>query len=729
MSALLNASATRFSDSQAYYLEVNPTVINLGGATLSTINGDLYVNGENYNPNTWSNYSTVSSTITFGLPSTITLNVVQAPPADPFLFFGPNQLAYVSQVGNVSDWSLFPAIHDVDIPPPYKLNGNEAILSTATISTLNVNSINGGGPNTINISSISAKVTLTSTLAFTSGNVNVPFNVDLGLGQFFGNTGAWATGGVGVALGGAALVTGSTGILAPRATNYIVQGAVELVNTTTQLQASTLNVVTSSILRVLDVNNQEIFVSTINTNPVQVIRSLSDPIQTVSTQTNSFVQAVGQWAPLPNFASVPALTDVNLNTNSLLSTTTMTVFNPASIGGVLRVNSGPSYTGLWVAGIPGALQPENPNTNGPGDMRLRQLIFNDGSGFVDEIMLANTGNSGRIAVNCGTPAVASALAYLTDGGGSTAFSLYVAKNGVDTNPGTINAPYLTIAAAITARALISSAIEVSILLQSGTYTESFTLVQNTFLVGLATGEQNQPCNIIGSVTMNCTTGQIAISGLQILPTALATAAVTVSGSGGVYSIYNCNITAVSNNALDLNTGTIYVTECRIIGSNGAQQTINIGSAATVIIRDSTISNQISNLQNLIGCNGNLTLRNCIIQSTNLVSTVLLPIIAFGGSAGKTIEITGCNITYANILTDTGGNKCCIQFSNGSGTYTVSMTNCVLVCVGAITGSPQIQCIQKTGAGTVNLLYGNLLAQGTAHHIAPTIVKTQYTTVP
>lgn len=727
MSALLNASATRFSDSQAYYLEVNPTVINLGGATLSTINGDLYVNGENYNPNTWSNYSTVSSTITFGLPSTITLHVEQAPPADPFIFFGPNQLAYVSQVGNVSDWSLFPAIHDVDIPPPYKLNGNEAILSTATISTLNVNSINGGGANSITISSISAKVTLTSTLAFTSGNVNVPFNVDLGLGQFFGNTGAWATGGVGVALGGAALVTGSTGILAPRQTNYIVQGAVELVNTTTQLQTSTLNVVTSSILRVLDVNNQEIFVSTINTNPVQVIRSLSDPIQTVSTLTSSFVQAVGQWAPLPNFASVPALTDVNLNTNSLLSTTTMTVFNPASIGGVLRVNSGPSYTGLWVAGIPGALQPENPNTNGPGDMRLRQLIFNDGSGFVDEIMLANTGNSGRIAVNCATPTVASALAYLTDGGGATAFSLYVAKNGVDTNPGTINAPYLTIAAAITARALISSAIEVSILLQSGTYTESFTLGQNTFLVGLATGEQNQPVNIIGNVTLSSASGQVGLAGLQVTAPA-AGIAVSLAGFGGTYSLNNCNITGVASNALNIAGTTSFITECRIIGSTGNFTAIGIGPNATATtFRNTNIT--ASSISNIITCTGNLTMRDCNVTNTSANSTTPA-LIQFGGSANKTLDMTLCSLIYTSAVTDTIGNKCCIQFINTAATYTATITYTNMLCEGAITGSGgQIQCIQDTGAGSVVLSYGGLLAGATANHISPNVTKTALTPVP
>jgi hypothetical protein len=43
--------------------------------------------------------------------------------------------------------------------------------------------------------------------------------------------------------------------------------------------------------------------------------------------------------------------------------------------------------------------------------------------------------------------------------------------------------------------------------------------------------------------------------------------------------------------------------------------------------------------------------------------------------------------------------------------------------------PNIQCIQKSGAGAVTLAYGQLIAGIVAHHIAPAITKTQYFTVP
>jgi hypothetical protein len=115
---------------------------------------------------------------------------------------------------------------------------------------------------------------------------------------------------------------------------------------------------------------------------------------------------------------------------------------------------------------------------------------------------------------------------------------------------------------------------------------------------------------------------------------------------------------------------------------------------------------------------------------NTASTTLQPLINFSGSANKVIEISNCNLTYANILTDTVGNKCCILFSNSSGTYTVSISQCLLLCEGAITGTGgQIQCIQDTGAGAVVMSYGGLLAGATAHHISPNVTKTQYVSVP
>ena len=712
---------TRINDTSAFYLETTNSFIPVSSAILS-INalGNLTVNGEDYNPRLWSNYSTVNSTITFNLPG-IAAREAQLQAQDnggtPLLYFDGNQLAYVSQIPVQGNWSLFSSISNVGIPPPYSLISDGASISTALISSLTVDSINGGGTNTLNISSINAQFMLTSTLALTSGGINP--NINLGLGPLFGNIGAWAAGGMGLVVGSAALITGTVGILLPRQTNYITQGDVEMVNVTTQLQPSTLTTQTSSILREVDILGQEIFTSTINTVPVNAIRSLSDPFQTPSTLSTSYIQAVGQWCPLPNWAAVPALQNVEVNTYSLLSTTSMTVYNPASIGGNLRVNTGPSYSGAWLAGLPGALQPENPNTNGPSDMRLRQLIFNDGSGYADEIMLVNTTNNGRIGVNCATPAVATSLAYLTDGGGSAAFELYVAKNGADTNPGTINAPFLTIGAAITARGSISFANNVSILISPGLYTENLTISRNTWLAGLTVNPNRVPVQITGTLTFNdATAGVNGISGLNI-----SVGSVAVNTTANPLSIDNCNIFASATNAVNL-----------IGGSSATITNSNItGAGATVIQSSGTLN--IRNCILSVTSNNTLITANTFasIQNSNLISsatgTVFASIVLFNNPATQTTEIIRCTIQYTSTATDTGTQKCCVRYA-GAGINNSQIVQCLLLCEGAVTGSGgQIQCIQDTGAGAVNLSYGGLLAGATANHIAPTVVKTALTPVP
>jgi len=309
------------------------------------------------------------------------------------------------------------------------------------------------------------------------------------------------------------------------------------------------------------------------------------------------------------------------------------------------------------------------------------------------------------------------------------YQIYVAPNGNNTTgTGSQQNPYLTIAAAITKRATISSAIEVSIILSSGTYTENFTLAQNTFLCGIPTGEQQQPCNVIGNVILSATAGQIALTGLQLTAPA-AGVAVSVAGAGATYSLFNCNLTGVGSTTITFNQGTTFVTECRITSSNTPSQAIVIGSGAIVQFRNCSIASQTSNVTSIISCNGNLTMRDCSVISVNTISTVLQALLQFGGASAKTVDITNCTFSYTNTLTDTGGNKCCIQFNNSALTYTASITNCVLICEGATTGAPQIQCIQDTGAGSVVLSYGNLLAGATAHHIAPTVTKTALTPVP
>lgn len=296
------------------------------------------------------------------------------------------------------------------------------------------------------------------------------------------------------------------------------------------------------------------------------------------------------------------------------------------------------------------------------------------------------------------------------------FQIYVAPNGNNTTgTGSQQAPFLTIAQAIIKRATIANTTEVAIVLSAGTYNETFTLTRNTFLVGVQTGEVRQPCNIVGNITLNDSTGTMGISGLEV------TGSVSTSGGGAVYTMFGCNI-ANSATAVFATAGTVFITECRISTTAG----VALISFSTLTVRDCSITT--SGTSACISSSSITTLRQCVVVSSSSSTSVQSLIIV--GTNTATLIIEFCRLEYTSTATDVGGQKCCIRFNNPTGTVIGSVSQSLLLCEGAITGSGgQIQCIQDTGAGAVNLAYGQLIAGATANHIAPTVTKTAYNPVP
>jgi peroxiredoxin len=299
------------------------------------------------------------------------------------------------------------------------------------------------------------------------------------------------------------------------------------------------------------------------------------------------------------------------------------------------------------------------------------------------------------------------------------FQIYVAPNGNNTTgTGSQQNPYLTIARAITQRATISNTTEVSIILSSGTYAESFTLTRNTFLVGVQTGEIRQPCNITGTITMSDTLGgSIGLTGLEI------NGPISMTGVAGLFfTIFGCNISGGASTAVTANSGSFFITESRISSTGGRC----ISSATAITARDCILT-QFGTNPCLETSGGSTTIRQCYISSSS-TSTTPSALIRFTNTGAATSEIGLCRIEYTSNTTDTGGNKCCIQYA-GSALATTSVYQNLLLCEGAITGGSQIQCIQDTGTAAVNMFYGGLLAGQTAHHISPDVNKTQYNNVP
>ena len=202
-------------------------------------------------------------------------------------------------------------------------------IRNAFISSANLSSMVAGnfGANRIDVtllSSLTGDITfnLVSTLSL-FGNVAVNPNINLGLGNTIqGLIGGAASQGLGVVLGGAALVTGAVGLITGRTSGGANPGQFQTINGTTQLQFSTLGSAVSSIF--FDTNSASpgtvpgVQTSTTIGVPAGAycVRSVGDPLNLVNNV--STVQSFGQWVPvIQNNPTLPGLTISSLNTSSI----------------------------------------------------------------------------------------------------------------------------------------------------------------------------------------------------------------------------------------------------------------------------------------------------------------------------------------------------------------------------------------------------------------------------
>lgn len=313
------------------------------------------------------------------------------------------------------------------------------------------------------------------------------------------------------------------------------------------------------------------------------------------------------------------------------------------------------------------------------------------------------------------------------------YDFYVAPNGNDTTGnGSEQNPFLTIERAITARATIANTFEVSIHLASGTYSPvggNITLLQNTFLIGIPSGETNQPVNINSQIYLQGgATGQVALYGLNLFQ---ASSQCIVCNGVGTYNVNACNIVNLNNYSVFMSLGTLFLTECRITCPTLTSQPFSGvgGTGGTLIMRDCLLNS--AGVNSMVQFSGSLTIRQCNLINTNTSANVS-PLVLFN----PTVSGTTCEISYSTLQytsPNNASNKICVRTTVGAGINAVlnNFVNNLLICEGATSGtSPNnYHCIDKTGAGTATLSYGNLLAGATAHQIDTTITKTQFNTVP
>ena len=380
-----------------------------------------------------------------------------------------------------------------------------------------------------------------------------------------------------------------------------------------------------------------------------------------------------------------------------------------------------------------------------GDFFVNQIQPNGSAGtsFTSAILTngVNSYNTGRVAIPqldiispTNTIAFGVSGSQITanvsggSGGIGSATTIFVSsQSGNDTTGnGSPTLPFLTIGKALTVAATFADSIPVAINLYAGTYTETVTVTRNnTFINGLSSIAQE--CYINGVVTYSVTTTTEAfitggMSGVR-MNSLVCDGTPTVQVN---YNFLNCVMispsTVVPFTASQGGSVSYTVVMDGCVMSPTDTRAAGITSVAVSFLR-CLLSVLTQNSVVLVQGNGTVFIDNSELSSsyTGTNAGALL-------SISNTVSPTGFHrvsqsrLFYTSTTTDVTGTKCCIRFLNTAAVNAV-VDNCSFNCVGAITGTPLIQCIQRTASGAVNLLYGNIQAVSPAVWISPTITRT------
>jgi len=291
---------------------------------------------------------------------------------------------------------------------------------------------------------------------------------------------------------------------------------------------------------------------------------------------------------------------------------------------------------------------------------------------------------------------------------------YVAKNGSDSNTGTVAAPFLTIQHAI--NQVPAGTDDYTIYVASGIYDENLTINRiNIHIVGMTDDAlQNKAILIRGTTSITATgTGSvfnntIVLNNLTLANTSTAGYTVASTGSGYTVTIKNTiieqdnagfgavNIANTTNdtrtyfdnsfvianpvgrNALDFSRGTIFEIKDSTFYANGvgglavnvtsSNAWINIARNSTFQALGKTISLSTNN-QSTANLSSFL---NCTINGLPASSTT--GIVSLGGGTQAAFSFVRCNIT--NIATNTSSDFPFFEFN----------TAAILFCVGNIFAS-------------------------------------------
>jgi hypothetical protein len=692
------------------------------------------------------------------------------------LFFDGQLLAKANDIQNISDWALYPAIADINMD----LKGvtGASFVTTQTLSSDGIFGTTGQY-----LTSDGTKIVWTD-LPQISGPTGAtgPAGATGATGPAgaTGATGAGTTGATGPAGAtgsGATGATGPAGATGSGANASLWANFPAVANVLIPDHDLTMSTTTPGIAYNTAQLNGNVIVGDLNNLPLRPdfnayvgsfnVGSITQPASSVNITSVGNVSVLGGAGVSINGGggvsiggvggiSVTGLgavsvagggISVNGGAVSLVGASALSIAS----GGVLVSGGGIAINGGGVAVNSGALTIAS-GTVGVGTLASvggGVEVFGSDINMIPVLGSTGTLKTERISSYSGTNTLAISGVSTINGSAyppvvtaGFSYNIYVSNvSGNDTGTGTIINPYKTIGKAMTVANTISDVNQVIITLAPGTYTENVTMTRdNIYVVGGSTSLSTATViNGIVTVDMTGTSQLVVVGGLSSVQftnivynnsvaknqSFVLTDCLIVPGLG-VNAIVVSDTSVGGNGDMTIQNCLVYMSDSvAVINSNCSLNFINtqITNNPVVISSATMITTTGSGRVNLFGCS--------VIQASTL-STVQ-PLINFGNTAGsQVITISNSILQYTSATLDTGtGAKCCIRLSNSASITSVAVYNCLLICEGARTtngSAGQYLAIQRTGAGTVTINYGQNLCGATANHLpgaSAGLTKTPY----
>jgi hypothetical protein len=309
---------------------------------------------------------------------------------------------------------------------------------------------------------------------------------------------------------------------------------------------------------------------------------------------------------------------------------------------------------------------------------------------------------------------------------------YVSGSGTDSDgDGSIYNPWGTVAHAIFVLSAIAGDIQATINISAGTYNENLTI--NKSGIALIGASSNLPnlTTINGNITFDMTnnTSFFSVGGLENIQLNGTLEHRQTNLYTNSLNVINCLFFAQATKSAIITFGT----GGGLLGNLTIQASLIYMSDAVAVAIDNTaismINTQLTNSPLLavsptsfitvVGA-GRINLFGCSIFQGSTVSTVdPLVLVDNTSTVTSSSTINSCILVYTSSTSDAGTlNKACVKFSGTASMNTYTLVYNYFRCVGAQTGSPNNQCVQRTGTAQLAIIFGSNVAASQAHHVAP-----------